>query len=307
MSRVLVTGATGFIGQRTLGPLLAAGHEVHAVARRELVHPRVAFHSVDLLTNPARLEELLERTRPHALLHLAWYAEPGRFWTSPENLRWVAASLGLLQAFAAAGGKRVVMAGSCAEYDWSHELAREQATPRSPQTLYGVCKNATFEVAHTFASQEGLSLAWGRVFFLYGPGEPVGRLVPSVALSLLAGERAPTTAGTQVRDFMHVDDVARAFVALLDSDVHGAVNIASGEGIRLRTLIEAVGRAAGRPELVDLGALPPRAGEPERLCADARRLREEVGYMRQVALEEGVAQTVRWWATRRAMERPAGS
>jgi nucleoside-diphosphate-sugar epimerase len=296
MSRVLVTGATGFIGNRTLEPLLAAGYEVHALARREVRVPEVSAHPVDLVRDPAATRSLLEELAPDALLHLAWYAEPGRFWTAPENLSWVGASLGLLRAFAQAGGRRVVMAGTCAEYDWSHELAREHDTPLTPSTLYGAAKNATRLVSESFAAQEGLSLAWGRVFFLYGPGEHEARLVPSVARSLLAGQPARTTAGTQVRDFMHVADVARAFAELLDSDVTGAVNIASGNPRALRELIEAVGRASGRLELLELGALAERPGEPDRLIADARRLRDEVGFVPSMDLEQGVAETVRWWS-----------
>ncbi len=71
------------------------------------------------------------------------------------------------------------------------------------------------------APELAIELAWGRVFFLYGPGEAPGRLVASVARALLAGERAATGDGTQIRDFLHVDDVAGAFAALLDSDVTG--------------------------------------------------------------------------------------
>src|SRR5205085_8625551 len=125
-------------------------------------------------------------------------------WTAPENVRWVEASLALLRAFAEAGGRRAVLAGTCAEYDWGagDEVLNERNTPLRPDTLYGAAKHGLHVVGAAQAAQVGFELAWGRVFFLYGPGEAPGRLVPAVARALLAGEPAKTTAGTQVRDFL---------------------------------------------------------------------------------------------------------
>src|SRR5215207_5082472 len=92
------------------------------------------------------------------------------------------ASLALLRAFAAAGGRRAVVAGTSAEYDW-HAVGRrchERRTPLRPATLYGAAKHALHTAAAPYAEQVGFELAWGRVFFVYGPWEPEGRLVPSV-------------------------------------------------------------------------------------------------------------------------------
>jgi nucleoside-diphosphate-sugar epimerase len=129
---VLVTGATGFVGRQALAPLAARGYEVHAVGRRE----------VDLL-DPDATTRLVEELRPTHLLHFAWYAEPGAFWQSPENERWLAAGVHLLEAFAASGGTRAAVAGTCAEYDWSGSgILSEQSTPLAPRTAYGEAKNA---------------------------------------------------------------------------------------------------------------------------------------------------------------------
>jgi nucleoside-diphosphate-sugar epimerase len=164
-----------------------------------------------------------------------------------------------------------------------------------PATLYGAAKHATHAVARAYAREVGGDVAWGRVFFLYGPGENRQRLVPSVALALLAGREALTTDGSQIRDFMHVDDVARAFVALMDSGVAGAVNLASGEGVAVRDVITAIGEIVGRPDLVRLGALPRPAEEPRSLVADVGRLQQEVRFRPRITLAEGIAETVTWW------------
>ncbi len=293
-----MTGASGFVGRHALAPLVAAGHEVHAVSTRAAAASPagVEWHRADLLADPGGL---VAELAPERLLHLAWYAEHGRFWTSLENLRWVEATLALVRAFAAAGGRRAVCAGSCAEYEWGLPgPCVEEMTPLRPATLYGVAKNATRELLETAAGDLDLELAWGRVFFLYGPDEDERRLVGSVASALARGERAPTSAGAQRRDFMHVADVGAAFATLVDAPVHGAVNVASGEDRTLREVIEAIGEAAGRPDLLDVGALPTRPGDPERLVADVTRLRDEAGFRPRIGLREGLAETVAWWRER---------
>ena len=191
MSRILVTGGRGFIGRRVLAPLVAAGYEVHAVGRLPAVVPGVTWHSADLTADPA---SCVVASRPEVLLHLAWCTEHGRFWTAPENVVWVEASLALLRAFADCGGRRAVIAGTCAEYDWGtdREAFDERATPILPATLYGRAKAALHQVAEGLGAQAGFEVAWGRVFFPYGSDEAEGRLVTSVARALLAGETART-------------------------------------------------------------------------------------------------------------------
>jgi len=288
-TRVLVTGAGGFIGRHVVPLLVAQGHEVHAVGRTPVALPGLAgFHALDLFDAGA-VRALMEEIRPQRLVHLAWNATPGRFWSAPDNLDWVAASLLLTRAFAAAGGSRAVYAGTCAEYDWSAPLLDEAATPLRPHTLYGTAKAALQSVLAAAAPGLGLSIAWGRVFFLYGPGEAKGRLVPDVIDALLEGRPAECSAGTQKRDFMHVEDVARAFVALLDSAVTGPVNIASGECRPLSDLISRIGVLLGRPDLIRLGARPMQAGEPPELRAATAILSEQTGFRPRYSLDEGLA------------------
>jgi nucleoside-diphosphate-sugar epimerase len=289
VSRVLVTGATGFIGRHAPAALEARGHEVVAVSR-------ATGH--DLL-EPGAAERVIAEVRPTHLLHLAWYAEHGRFWTASENLAWVGASLDVLHAFVQAGGQRAVVAGTCAEYAWDVDArCIEGRTPLRPATLYGAAKLGLHEVASGYAAQTGTSLAWGRVFFCFGPHEPPDRLVPSVARALLEGREAAVTHGTQVRDFLAVEELGEAFAALLDSEVEGPVNLASGDAVVLRDLVAAVAQAAGRPELVRFGAIAPRPAEPAELVADVARLRDEVGWRPSTSLAAGVERAVAWWRGR---------
>jgi nucleoside-diphosphate-sugar epimerase len=251
---------------------------------------------IDLLEgDPSRL---LDEVRPTHLLHLAWTVEPGVFWSSPANLDWVAASLRLLRAFGAAGGQRAAMAGTCAEYDWRRRRLVEDKTPLVPATLYGEAKAALWRLARAAGPELGVSIGWGRVFFPFGPREPPGRLVGEAIDRLRAGEAFACSDGRQVRPYIFVNDAAEALVALLDSSVEGAVNIATAEVISVRHIVGAIAELLGAEGLVRWGARPVRAGEPRALAADVARLAGEVGFKPRFTFRQGIVETI---AERRAV------
>lgn len=261
------------------------------------------YHAADLFDRKA-VAALIERVRPTHLLHFAWNATPGIYWTTPENFRWVSASLDLLEIFHRAGGERAVMAGSCAEYDWSvagvcHEFDTALATDGGGRaTPYATAKIALQKMLDSYGRQEGLDTAWGRIFFQYGPHEHPGRLVASVINALLEGREAECTPGQQVRGFLHTADVGDAFTALLDSDVQGPVNIGDDTPVKIAELVRMIGDIIGQPGLIALGKRQTPAGEPAILLPDLRRLRDEVGWRATLPLREGLEQTVRWWENR---------
>lgn len=301
MTRLLITGATGFIGVPAV-EAACARFEVHATARANHapLPAGVRFHRCDLL-NATAAARLIADVRPTHLLHLAWIATPGVYWTSPENHRWVAASRALLRAFVRHGGQRAVVAGSCAEYDWTGAgVCSEFGTPTRPHTTYGRCKLEFGHWAETFGRARGIGVARARLFFLYGPREYPARLVPSVANALFTGRPAACSAGTQERDFLHVEDVADALVALTASELVGPVNIGSGEPVAVREVVGRVARECGRPELVRLGERETPANEPPLLVADVTRLRDELGWRPRFDLATGLRETVGWWRANRA-------
>jgi nucleoside-diphosphate-sugar epimerase len=307
--RVLVSGAGGFIGRWSVPALIEAGYEVHAVAGHTLSRPLppqlrgAAIHRVDLFDAGA-VDGLMARVAPSHLLHFAWIATPGVYWSSPDNGRWLGASVNLMQRFASGGGVRVVMAGSAAEYDWTrvgvcHEMTSPLANAGVPGvTAYARAKLEMQFALQRFAADHALSAAWGRIFFQFGPDEHPDRLVASVIRSLLAGREAPCSHGRQVRSFLHVADVGAAFAALLDSPVEGAVNVGSGDGLSIAELVSEVGAQIGRPELVRLGARGAPPDEPPLLVPDVTRLRSEVGWQPRFGLRDGIADTIAWWRTR---------
>jgi nucleoside-diphosphate-sugar epimerase len=297
VKRVLVTGGSGLIGSPAVLALARAGWEVHAVARQPgAIVKRVRWHAVDLLA-PGAGRRLIDDVRPSHLLHLAWCTDSPGHLSSPVNHRWRETGSELVHAFASAGGRRAVVAGSCVEYDWSRERERlsEAQTPIIPSYDYGRAKDALRREVEDLAAATGLEMAWGRIFFIYGPGDRASRLVSSLSRSLLSGEPISPPDGSRIRDFLFSVDASEALVALLTSEVTGAVNIASGVPVSISEIAEALASEAGRSDLLRPEAPARRSDEPRRLVADVRRLRHEVGWRPAVPLREGLKRTLSWW------------
>ncbi|HUL90779.1 MAG TPA: NAD(P)-dependent oxidoreductase [Burkholderiales bacterium] len=295
MKRILLTGANGFIGRHCIGPLRRRGFEVHAVTTAEgaAAGEDVVWYKADLL-DAAQLTDLFARIRPTHCLHLAWCTEPAKYRTAPENLDWLRSGIALGQAFAKAGGRRLVVAGTCAEYDWRHGWCVESVTPCAPDTLYAASKHALHIALAEFARSTRIGLAWARLFWLYGPHEHPERLVASVARSLLRGAPADCSEGRQMRDYLHVADAGDALAALASSEFAGTVNVASGTPVAVRDVARAVGAATGRSDLLRFGT-HSETTEPPLVAADTTRLNRELGWLPKYTLDEGVKDAVAWW------------
>ena len=295
MATVLVTGATGFIGEPAVTRLLEMGHVVHCLSRTPPVD-RVAglyWHELDLVRDSARLRPVLQEVQATHLLHLAWDVTPPSYRSSPANLAFVGATLDLGQAFCEAGGSRVVLAGTCAEHEW---LGAGVDPAPLPQGLYAASKFAVHTVLTQYCCDRAVSYANGRLFFPFGPREYPQRLLPGAINALLDGKPFHVNNGNAIRDFMYVRDAGRAYAALLESSADGAVDIGSGNGATLREILGKIVEFTGADsQLVSFGRHAENGQEPPVLVADATRLRDEVGFEPSTTLAEGVKQTVEWW------------
>jgi nucleoside-diphosphate-sugar epimerase len=302
--RVFLTGASGFIGSHVARTLLSTGCEVAILARPGNPLWRLgdmARHLTLLkgeLSDIAALRPALGEWKPEACIHLAWYVEPVKYMTSPENIPALTASLTLLDELIQAGCRHIVMAGTCWEYDTDAGFLREDG-PTRPTTLYAAAKLSLSLLGQHIASAAGVHFAWARLFYLYGPYEDERRAVPAVIRALLRGEAFPMTKGEQVRDYLHVEDVASALCALAERGMSGIVNIASGMPATMRQVMETIGEITGRTDLIRFGELPYRDWEPRFICGDNLRLRSETEWQpRYPTLRAGLSQTVEWWKAR---------
>lgn len=293
---ILVTGLNGFIGRQVLPGLRAQGLAIHAISRsppEEGQYPDVIWHQAELLNDEGW--KVVDQVKPAILLHLAWETEHGAFWSAPSNSIWMEVSKDLFKAFTQAGGQRLVAAGTCAEYDWARvgDLPiREESHLGNPHTPYGQAKYNLFSWLQAGGRHHPTDFAWGRLFLLHGEGEAAGRLVPSVAQRLLIGHPAPMSKGTQRRDFIDSRDAGGAFAALVKSDFVGPVNIGSGDSATIADVAKIIAELIGRPDLLEIGALPMRPDDPPSLIPDLGRLFGKIRFMPQYRLKEGLAHTI---------------
>jgi len=294
--KVLVTGATGFIGSQITRALLAAGLTVRASERtgtnRERltdVSGRIEWVTADVFGD-AGIDRVALCAGTDLVVHSAWYAVPGKYLEAPENIACVTGTVALLHALADAGVKRAVFVGTCFEYDFDYGWMSE-STPIKPKSLYAAAKSSTRLLCEHIARARGVELCWVRPFYQYGPHEDARRLVPFVIDTLLDGREAAITRGTQVRDYLHVADVGSAIAAVAQSDLTGIVNIGSGQPVMVRDIVSAIAGLLGRPELVKFGARPENPNDPPFICADNRRLLG-TGWAPRFDLKSGLADTI---------------
>jgi nucleoside-diphosphate-sugar epimerase len=299
MHKILVTGATGFVGRHALPRLIESGAEIHIVARNRPAQQlsSAAWHTVDLLDGAQR-SHLLSDIRPQTILHFAWEITPSQLWWTPNNIDWAVATLDLVRQGIEQRISRFVGVGSCAEYESAREPCHEYRTVIAPNSLYGATKDSVRRVLQASAETVGFSWAWARLFFPIGVNEKEGRLLPSIATALALERPARLTSGTAVRDVIDVRDAGRAIADLALSQVTGPVNIASGKPISVREIAEAMGRIAGRPDLIGVGALPDRVGEPPYLVAAMDRLVNEVGFQPRWTVEQTLSDVLDEWRRR---------
>lgn len=275
---VLVTGAAGFIGRAVVAALRARGHEVVPWTRAD----------VDL-GDIARVRARLRDERPERAIHLAWDTRPGKYLSAPDNLDLLAAGLALFRELADVGCARIVGVGTCFEYDLAFPETDEATTPCRPATLYGAAKLSLGITGQRFAETVGVSFAWARYNYLYGPNEKPERLVPAAIRAFLADGELPCTSGEQVRDFMHVADCADATAAILESGAVGPINVGGGAPVSIRHLVETIHTLVGRGRPL-FGVRP--SNEPARFVPRLTRLFDEVGWRPSIPLEVGLRDVI---------------
>ena len=289
--RVLVTGATGFIGQAFIRLARAAGHEIAALVRPETMAHRGLRDAPGLCwfggTLAAPPWDLIEKFAPDHCLHAAWIAEPGVYLDSPLNedyLRW---SLTFFRRLADGGLRHGLGLGTCIEYRINGRPSREDITPLEPLFPYAKAKDALRRTVEAEIAGESFGFAWGRVFYPYGPGEHPARLCTALARKLRAGETLLLKTPDSTKDYIHIDDLATALLAVMESGMTGAINLGTGEGVTVREIAHSIGRLLDCEHLVGESDQP--APDPlYYVVADAPRLREEARWQPAHTLASGL-------------------
>lgn len=265
--RVLVTGATGFVGRQIVRTLTAQGADVVVVVRQGKVSqvealPRIA----DVTSTPDAFAESPDWWAKtcagvDTVIHSAWHVEPENYLQSPKNLDCLSGTLNIARGAVRAGVRRFVGVGTCVEYDLTLGVL-SVVTPLNPRTPYAGAKAATYMALSQWLPAQSVEFVWCRLFYLYGEGEDERRLVPYVRAKLAAGEVAELTSGTQIRDFLDVVEVGRLIAESALGTQQGPVNICSGVPITVRQLAEQIADEYGRRDLLKFGARPDNLLDP---------------------------------------------
>lgn len=299
--KLLVTGASGFVGAKVAELALTAGHEVAALVRPNGPSRRLAPLAGRYLPLAVDLRErrslfaAVASFRPEAIIHIAWagVANSARNDSSQfsENID---AACALVEAGAAAGCKAFIGTGSQGEYGAGSTM-REDALPQ-PTTMYGAAKVAALYLTRQLVQQAGMRHAWLRLFSTYGPDDNPGWLIPSLISQMLDGQRPQTTLGTQKWDWLHVDDVARGLIAAaVTPTAEGIFNLGSGAPVQVRRAVELIRDAAAPGMELVFGEIPFRSDQVMHMEADISRLKAATGWEPQVPFESGIADTVNWY------------
>lgn len=301
--RVLITGATGFVGRWIRPALVVRDCEVIALSKLPAASDGDDIQWVygDLLQHNS-IHAAVSLARADTLIHTAWDTTPGSYWTTSRNLAWVSASLQLFESFIKNGGSRIVVAGTSAEYDWSNDADLTEGRGEHPNTLYGVCKDSLRRMTEQWAFINNVSWAWGRIFCPFGPHERKERLVPKLVSMLAANKTVPFDSGNLVRDFLDVRDLGDAFAALAISDVAGTINLASGQATSIRTVVQTLAEKMNMLDRVQFNTLPEPVGQPDRIVADIRRQTNELNWQPAASVHDRLIETCQWWENKIATQ-----
>lgn len=294
--RVLLTGASGFIGSHVARALIWRGDEVLAVVRSAArldrlrdIEDQLKLIRLDLSQEHAGV--VLANLTPDVTVHLAWYAEPGSYLHAvEENLRSLRSSIGLLEHLVNVGCPRIVCAGTCVE-----PLAGKDPARPKPRSVYSATKSALHEVIARLA-EVGFGAACAHIYYPYGPFEDQRRFIPTLLRRLAENEIVPVTRGEQLRHYMHVEDVASAIIAIATHEVSGSIDVCAGDPVRLFDVIDVIGRLTGKRDLIGIGEVPYSKTEFMSAIGDPARL-EEIGWTPEYELEDGLAATIEWWSS----------
>jgi len=275
--RILITGATGFVGRQVLKVLAQSDVQLRLIVREGRQSDAQALvNAAEIVETPDLFAESVEWWRRQCVdidvvVHIAWYAEPGKYLDSPKNMDCLMGSLNLAKGAMSARVKRFIGIGTCFEYDMTAGVL-SVSTPIKPITPYAAAKAALYWSLSQSLPHSSVEFAWCRLFYLFGEGEDPRRLVPYLRSRLEQGEPAELTSGKQIRDFLNVSEAGRRIANVALDHQSGAVNVCSGIPVTVRQLAERIADEFGRRDLLVFGVRDENLVDPSCVVGEKNKL-----------------------------------
>jgi len=263
----LLTGGTGFVGRQVLRVLGEEGVRVRVVVRAGKQNQLAALNCIEsVVTTPDLFAEDVGWwanvcADVDTIIHVAWYAESGKYLQSSKNLDCLLGTLQMAKGAAQAGVRRFIGIGTCFEYELTGGPLSTDTALR-PLTPYAGAKAAAFMALSQWLPSQNVEFVWCRLFYLYGDGEDARRLVPYLHARLAIKEHAELTSGNQIRDFLDVREAGRLIVRISIGEEQGPVNVCSAIPITVRQLAEQIADEYGRRDLLRFGTRPENVIDP---------------------------------------------
>lgn len=268
--KILLTGASGFVGKQVFTKLLDKDVEVRVIVRKNKESfIRDKNLNVEVIQTNDLFEESIEWWKEHCkgidtLIHVAWYTETGKYLQSTKNIDCLIGSLNLAKGAAKAGIRRFIGIGTCFEYDlYSGDISIN--TPLKPSTPYAKAKAELYTSLSQLLPSQSIEFCWCRLFYLFGEGEDERRLVPYIHKQLSKGKIVELTSGKQIRDFLDVSVVGEMIVEAALGKQQGPINICSGIPISVSEIAQKIADKYGRRDLLKFGMRPDNLVDPPRI------------------------------------------
>lgn len=292
--KILLTGSTGFIGNTFLRKAIAKGYKVGALILPELDVPKDLVKNENIVWLRGTLNEppwdLIKEFEPEVCVHTAWITTPGIYLESPINYQLLEDSVKFITKAALISVKYAIVTGTCVEYAPSSLPLKEDESPINPVSTYAKCKHELHLRLLEDSKKLGFDMCWARIFYPYGIGEPPDKLCSYLIRKFMNNERVYLKSPNNVRDYIHVEDIAETLLLILEKHFSGTVNIGTGIGISVREIADLIAEYLRKPDLID----QPDKSEHDYIVADVTRLKS-LGWKQKVSFKEGIQQLVEYY------------
>lgn len=269
-NKIFITGGTGFIGKEIVKLLKGnTNYQCYILTRKNISDGDNIHYIYGDMFDDLLIKNVISDVLPDTLLHLAWNVQDENFSNSEENLIWYKKSVQLSKLFLEYGGKTIVAAGTCFEYDTINHEELSEDSLCNPQSLYGKCKVAVYNELRDLCRNYQARLVWGRVFYPYGPEEERRKLIAAAFASFKSDSLFICKTPENIIDYIYVKDVAEMFYQFIeDKRISDVVNVCTGKGIKIKDLlthIEILCNKNGLLKINDIGQRKCLVGSVQKL------------------------------------------